>query len=151
MIRILVGLWFVWSGVSILTDDDLLFGGLMRHLNSTGGPVRFYRDAVLPFLERHETSLTNLVGIANIAVGLLYVTGTLVSFTSLLAAFLVANFGLASSSSNRPRQVLFFLVTFLLLMLGRAAAGLTWGVDGLLIRRFQDWLVLFPLRRKAPQ
>jgi uncharacterized membrane protein YphA (DoxX/SURF4 family) len=151
MIRILVGLCFIWIGVSILTDEDLLFGGLLRRLNDTGGPVRVYRSVVLPFIERHETSLTHAVGIGNIVVGLFYVTGTLISLTSLAAAFLVANYGLASSSTNRPRMAIFALVTLLLLMLGRAAPGLTWGVDGWLIRRFHDWLVLFPLRRKAPQ
>ena len=150
IIRILVGLCFIVIGVSILMDEDLLFGGLMRRLNSTGGPIRFYR-VVLPFIERHETSLTHLVGFANIGIGVFYVTGTLVSLTSLAAAFLVANFGLASSSWNRPRQAIFALLTLLLLMIGRAGAGLTWGVDGWLVKRFQDWLVLFPLRWKAPQ
>ena len=150
VIRIVTGLLFLWVGISILMNEDLLFGGLMRYLDLTGGPMRFYRDFALPVIERHETLLTHVVGFASIAVGVLYVTGTLVSLTSLLAAFLVANFGLASSSMNRTREVVFLLLTLLMLMLGRVGAGLTWGVDGRLIRRFQDWLVLFPLRRKAP-
>lgn len=150
-LRILIGVCFIWIGISMLMNEDLLYGGLLRKLMSTGGPIRFYRTFALPFIERHETSVTHLIAAANIGVGLFYVTGTLISLTSLAAAFLVVNIGLASSSWNRPRQALFVLATALLLMVGRSAAGLTWGVDGWLIRRFQDWLVLFPLRRKAPQ
>ena len=151
VIRILIGVGFIWVGISMLMDEDLLYGGLLRHLTSTGGPVRFYRNVILPIIERRETSFVYFAAISNIGVGVLFVTGTLISLTSLAAAFFVANYGLASSSWNRPRQLLFVLATALLLMVGRSAAGLTWGVDGLLIRRFQDWLVLFPLRRKAPQ
>ncbi len=151
VIRILIGIAFLWNGVSMLMDQDLLYGGLLRHLNSTGGPVRFYRDVVLPLIERHETSFVFVSAWANIVIGLFFVTGTLVSLTSLTAAFFVVNFGLASSSQNRPRMFLFSLATLLLLMLGRMGAGLVWGVDAWLIRRFQDWLILFPFRRKAPQ
>jgi uncharacterized membrane protein YphA (DoxX/SURF4 family) len=151
VIRILIGLLFIWNGVSMLMDQDLLFGGLLRHLNSTGGPVRFYRDVILPLIERHETSFVFLSAWANIVIGVFLVTGTLISLTSLAAAFFVVNYGLASSSYNRPRMLLFSLATLLLLMLGRMGAGLAWGVDAWLIRRFKDWLILFPFRLKAPR
>lgn len=150
VVRILIGVGFVWVGISMLLDQDLLFGGLMHHVRSTGGPVRIYRDIFLRVVEPRETLVVYFASTVSILLGLLYLTGTLISLTSLASSFLVLNYGLASSSWNRPRQLLFFLATVLLLMLGRMGVGCTWGVDGWLIRRFKDWIVLFPLRRKAP-
>ena len=151
IIRILIGIGFLCLGISMLMNPDLLYGGLLRSLYETGGPVRFYNSIFLRVAEVRETLVVYVASGISIVLGLLYVTGTLFSLTSLAGAFFVANIGMASSSMNRPRQLMFFLATILLLMLGRACAGLTWGVDALLIRRFQDWLVLFPLRRKAPK
>lgn len=151
VLRILIGLLFVCFGVSMLMDQDLLYGGLLHHLNETGGPVRLFRSVALPLIERHETSFVYLAAAANIVFGFFLVTGTLVSLSSLAAAAFVVSYGLASSSHNRPRILLFSLATLLLLMLGRMGAGLVWGVDALLIRRFQDWLILFPFRLKAPK
>ncbi len=33
VLRILIGIAFLWNGVSMLMDQDLLYGGLLRHLN----------------------------------------------------------------------------------------------------------------------
>jgi len=151
VVRILIGILFVGTGIYMLTDQDLLYGGLLHRLTETGGPVRFYRSIVLPYLERHETQIVYLWAAANISAGLFFVTGTLTSLTSLAAAALVLNCGLASSSGNWPRFLAHVAGALALLLIGRLGAGLAWGVDGLLIRRYQDWLVLFPLRRKAPQ
>ena len=151
VIRILIGIGFLCLGISMLMDQDLLFGGLLRRLYETGGPMRFYNSLFLRVAEFRETLVVYLASGVSIVLGLLYVTGTLFSLASVGAAVFVANIGMASSSQNRPREFMFFVATLLLLMPGRACAGLTWGVDGLLIRRFQDWLVLFPLRRKAPK
>ncbi|MBI3644886.1 MAG: hypothetical protein HY233_02825 [Acidobacteriales bacterium] len=150
VVRILIGIGFVWMGISMLMNHGFLYGGLLEHLTATGGPVRIYRDIFLRVVEPRETLVVYFASTVSILLGLLYLTGTLISLTSLASSFLVVNYGLASSSWNRPRQLLFFLATVLLLMLGRMGAGCTWGVDGWLIRRFKDWLVLFPLRRKAP-
>jgi hypothetical protein len=150
IVRILIGVLFVFLGVRILLDQDLLYGGLMHHLNVTGGPVRFYSRFFLRAVEARETLVVYCAAGANIFVGVLFITGTLFSLSSLAAAFLVLNYGLASSASNYLRLFEFVLASALLIGLGCMGAGLTWGVDGLLIRSIKDQIVLFPLRRRAP-
>ena len=150
VVRILIGICFLWIGVLMLMDQELLYGGMLLRLAETGGPVRFYRAFALPYFERYETSLVFMAAAANIGVGLFFVTGTLISLTSLGAAALVLNYALASSSGNWPRFLTHIAVALALLLIGRLGAGLAWGVDGLLIERYKHWLVLFPLRRWAP-
>lgn len=149
VVRILVGVGFVWVGVSLLLDQEFLYGGLLEHLTATGGPVRIYWRMYL-FIERHETAFAFLSASASICAGVFFITGTLISLTSLGASALVLNYALASSSGNWPRFLTLLATTGVLLLLGRLAVGLTWGVDGWLIERLKDWLVLFPLRLKAP-
>jgi uncharacterized membrane protein YphA (DoxX/SURF4 family) len=149
VVRILVGVGFVWLGVSLLLNQNFLYGGLLEHLMATGGPVRRYLRMYL-FIERHETVFAYFSASASICAGVFFVTGTLVSLTSLGASALVMNYALASSSGNWPRFLTLLAAALALLLLGRLAVGLTWGVDGWLIERFEDWLVLFPLRRSAP-
>ncbi|MBI3662053.1 MAG: hypothetical protein HY234_03260 [Acidobacteria bacterium] len=149
-VRILIGIGFLWTGIRMLMNHDLLFGGLLHRLSETGGPVRFYRENFLRYIERYETAVVYLSAAANIGAGFFFLTGTLISLTSLGAAALVLNYGLASSAGNWPRMLAHVVAALLLVALGWLGAGLTWGVDGWLIQRFQDWLVLFPLRRKAP-
>lgn len=150
VVRILIGIWFLWIGARMLMDQELLYGGLLRWLTETGGPVRLYQRFV-PFIERNETNLAFLAAAANIGVGLFFVSGALISLASLAAAALVLNYALASSSANYPHFIACLSGSAVLLALGRLGAGLTWGVDAWLIQRFQDWLVLFPLCRKAPE
>lgn len=149
VVRILIGISFLWIGVDMLMDHELLYGGLLHRLEETGGPVRLYQR-YLPFIERNETSLVFLAAVANIGVGVFLVSGTLTSLASLVAAALVLNYALATSSSNYPHFIVCLSGSAVLLALGRLGAGLTWGLDAWLIQRFEDWLVLFPLRRKAP-
>ncbi len=149
VVRILIGVAFVWLGVSLLLNQRFLFGGLLEHLTATGGPVRYYLRMYL-FIERHETLFAFFSAWASICAGFFFVTGTLMSLTSLGAAALVLNYALASSSGNWTRFLTLLAAAGVLLLLGRLAVGLTWGVDGWLIKRLKDWLVLFPLRRKSP-
>jgi uncharacterized membrane protein YphA (DoxX/SURF4 family) len=149
VVRILIGVGFVWLGVSLLMNHNFLYGGLLEHLAATGGPVRGYWR-IFPYIERYETTLAYFYAAASICAGVFFVTGTLISLTSLGASALVLNYALASSSGNWPRFLTLLAAAGVLLLLGRLAVGLTWGVDGWLIERFKDWLVLFPLRRKAP-
>ena len=149
VVRIFIGVGFVWLGVRLLLDHSFLYGGLLEHLTATGGPVRGYWR-VLPYIERFETALAYFSAVASICAGVFYVTGTLISLTSLGAALLVLNYALASSSGNWPHFLTLLAAALALILLGRLAVGLTWGVDGWLIERFEDWLVLFPLRRRAP-
>lgn len=149
VVRILVGVGFVCLGVSLLLNHNFLYGGLLEHLTATGGPVRYYWRMYL-LIEKYETLVAYLSASASICAGVFFVTGTLVSLTSLGASALVLNYALASSSGNWPRFLTLVTTAGVLLLLGRLAVGLTWGVDGWLIEHLEDWLVLFPLRRKAP-
>jgi uncharacterized membrane protein YphA (DoxX/SURF4 family) len=149
VVRILIGIGLVWLGVRLLMDHSFLYGGLLEHLTASGGPVRRYLRMYL-FVERHETLIAYLSASASICAGVSFITGTLISLTSLGASALVLNYALASSSGNWPRFFTLLAVALALLLLGRLGAGCTWGVDGWLIRRVKDWIVLFPLRLKAP-
>ncbi len=149
VVRILIGVAFVWLGVSLLMDHAFLFGGLLEHLSRTGGPVRYYWRMYL-IIERYETLFAYFSASASICAGVFYVTGTLISLTSLGASALLLNYALASSSGNWPHFLSLLAAALTLLLLGRLGAGCTWGVDGWLIERFKDWMVLFPLRRRAP-
>jgi hypothetical protein len=151
VIRILVGIGFVGMGIIMLLDQALLFGGLLRHVMSTGGPVRIYRDVFLRVVEPRETMVVYFASTASILFGLLYITGTLISLTSLAASAMVLNYGLASSSANWPRFLTLAAAALALLLLGRLGSGCTWGADGWLIGYFKEWLILFPLRWKAPR
>ena len=150
VIRILIGVGFVWLGVSLLLNQNFLFGGLIERLMATGGPVRAYLRLYL-LIERHETVVAYLSASASICAGVFFITGTLVSLTSLAASALVMNYALASSSGNWPHFLALLAAALTLLLVGRLGAGCTWGVDGWLIERFKDWMVLFPLRWRAPQ
>jgi len=149
VVRILIGIGFVWLGVSLLLNQNFLYGGLIERLLATGGPVRPYLRFYL-FIERHETAVACLSASASICAGVFFITGTLISLTSLGAAALVMNYALASSSGNWPHFLALLAAALILLLLGRLGAGCTWGVDGWLIKRFKDWMVLFPLRWRAP-
>jgi uncharacterized membrane protein YphA (DoxX/SURF4 family) len=150
VIRILLGVAFLCLGVNMLTNQNLLFGGLLERLNSTGGLVRYYR-LLVPYFEKYETSIVYLTAIMSIILGLMYIIGALVSLASLTASFFVLNYALASSSWHLQRFFVIFAIAVLLLIFGRLAPGIVWGVDGWLLDRFKDWLVLFPLRRRAPE
>ena len=149
VVRILVGVALVWLGVRLLMDHDFLYGGLLEHLSRTGGPVRGYWR-LSPFFERYETAVAFFSAWASICAGVFFISGTLISLTSLGASALLMNYALASSSGNWPHFLALLASALTLLLLGRLGAGCTWGVDAWLIERFQDWLVLFPLRRKSP-
>jgi hypothetical protein len=149
VVRILVGVGFVCLGVRLLMDHVFLYGGLLEHLMATGGPVRYYLRIYL-FIERHETLFAFLSASACVCAGVFFIAGMLISLTSLAASALLLNYALASSSGNWPHFLALLAAAGVLLSLGRMAAGLTWGVDGWLLRYFNDWLILFPLRRRAP-
>ena len=150
VVRILVGIAFLCVGIGILMNHDLLFGGVLRHLTASGGPVRYY-NRIVPYIERRETLLAYFFAGSCIGAGLFYVVGMLTSLTSLVASALVMNYALLSSSGHWPRFLTMVAIAIALLLLGRLAAGCTWGADGWLVARFKDRLVLFPLRRKAPE
>jgi uncharacterized membrane protein YphA (DoxX/SURF4 family) len=132
------GLYFLSSAWDKTTNRNWLERGepLRQSVErSLGGAQGFYR----PFLE--DTVLPNadlfavLVTIGEWAAGISLLLGLLTRLGALTGMWLTANYmlmkGLESSSGSVDR--LFFLTCLVFLL---ASAGLVWGVDGFLQRRF---------------
>lgn len=150
-VRILAGLGFLAAGVLKLLDEAFLYGGLLHHLTDIGQPYSFYLPIVNRFVELNQTLFAFATALGEILVGLSLLLGMFVSVGALGGIFLLLNFALATSSGQPTRLAWHVALALLLLLLGRMGAGLKWGVDAWLVRRLKDWLVLFPLRWKAPQ
>jgi uncharacterized membrane protein YphA (DoxX/SURF4 family) len=151
ILRILCGVVFLAAGIWKLRDADLLYGGLLLRLEELGRPFPFYEKFIHRFFEFNETRLVIVVCVCEILGGTMLVLGAQVSLATLGAAFLLMNYAFATTSGNWLYFSFYAAGALLLLVLGRLGAGLTWGLDGWLIRRWQDWLVLFPLRMAAPR
>lgn len=151
VLRILVGLGFLLAGISKLLDDDLIFGGLMQHLENYGRAFPLYQRFLTRFVEPNQEKFVYAVATVEILLGACLVTGTLVSLAAMAGAFLVMNYGLAISYGNIPAMAMHLLAIGVLFWLGRKGAGLTWGVDGWLVQRVNEAVVLFPLRTTLPE
>lgn len=152
VLRILLGAGFILLGVLKLMDTTFLYGGLLHELDRHGAPFYFYRRFVLGrFVELHQELFAHAVAIGEILLGASFLTGTLVSAASVGGAFLMLNFGLATSAGDWPRLAAHILFALLFLWMGRRGAGLTWGVDGWLVERVHEGIVLFPLRLSLPE
>ena len=147
----LIGAGFIWSGASQLADPALLYGGLLHALEQYGAPFPFYRSFLSRFVELHQELFASAVAIGELLIGAGFLTGTLVSLSALGGAFLVLNFGFATSYGDLPRLLLHFASALAFLLFGHLCAGLTWGLDGWLIRHIHEAVVLFPLRRSLPR
>jgi uncharacterized membrane protein YphA (DoxX/SURF4 family) len=151
ILRILAGLILLAAGVWKLMDESLLYGGLLLRLESLGQPFGFYKKIINRYFEFNQTLIVFAVATCEILGGVLLILGAMVSLVVLGAAFLLLNYAFASTYGN-PLYFSFYAAGALfLIFLGRMGAGLTWGVDGWLIRYLQDWLVLFPLRLTDPR
>jgi uncharacterized membrane protein YphA (DoxX/SURF4 family) len=151
ILRILIGLAFFAAGIWKLQDADLLYGGLLHRLEALGRPFAFYQRIIARFFEFNQTMVIFAVAVCEILGGLMLLVGFQVSLASLGAAFLLMNYAFATTAGNWLHFSFYLAGALLLLLLGRMGAGLTWGVDGWLIRYWKDWLVLFPLRIRAPR
>jgi len=150
VLRILVGILFLYAGITKLLDEDLLYGGLLQRLESHGQAYPFYRSLLLRYVEFRQTRIAFLVAGGETAVGVCLLSGLFTSIASLGGVFLLVNYALATGADSPARLGAHIAGVLLLLAMGRCGAGLHWGLDGVLIRRLQDWVVLFPLRLKAP-
>ena len=151
VVRLLIGGAFLWFGISKLMNPTLLYGGLMFELSNYGAPYAFYERFVLARVEIRQELFVYLVAAGEIMVGASFLTGALVSWAALGGAFMMLNFGMAISSGHPLTMVLHALFAAVFLAMGRMGAGLTWGLDGWLVNRVQDWVVLFPLRLSRPK
>jgi len=152
IVRILIGVIFLWQGISKLIDPSFLFGGLALELGEHGKPYDFYQRFVLGrFVVYNQELFAYAVGIGEMLVGLSLVAGAMVSWAALGGAFLMLNFGFATSAGNPLNMVLHLLFAAAFLALGCLGAGATWGVDGWLAKHVREGLIFFPLRLSLPR
>lgn len=152
VVRILIGAIFIWQGILKLTDPSFLFGGLMLEVAEYGTPYAFYQRFFLSrFVEYNQEFFAYAVALGAIAVGLSFLAGAMVSWAALGGAFMMLNFGLATSAGKPLNMVLYALVALVFLALGRFGAGATWGVDGWLAKHVREGLIFFPLRFSLPR
>jgi hypothetical protein len=151
VLRILGGAGLLALGISLLRDAGFLFGGLIHRLEEFGRPFAFYRSFLERFVEFHQELLAYLLAGGILFVGVSLLLGLLVSWGAVAGAILAVNFGLATTAGNWLGTCLWVAVAALLLLMGRRAAGLTWGLDAWLVERISAGLVLFPLRVRPPE
>jgi uncharacterized membrane protein YphA (DoxX/SURF4 family) len=150
ILRISIGAGFLWSGASLLRDSALLYGGLLNALEQYGKPFPFYESFLSRFVELHQEFFAFGVAVGELLIGISFLTGALVSLSALAGAILVLNFAFATSYGDLPRMLLNLASALAFLLFGRLGAGLTWGLDGWLVRHIHEAIVLFPLRRSLP-
>ena len=148
--RMLLGGGFLWMGVDKLRDSEFLYGGLMHRIRETGMPFPLYEQFLLRFVEIRQEQYAYASAIGEILVGVSLLLGLWVSFGSLAGAFLVMNFGLATTWNNPPMMAVHFLLAALLIVLGWRGASLTWGLDRRLANLINQRLLLFPWRPEIP-
>lgn len=152
VLRILAGAGITAAGLTKLLDPAFLYGGLLHTLGEYGRAYPFYQDWMLNrYVEWNQTLFAYAVGIGELLVGVCLLLGLLVSLASLGGIFLMINFTLAISAGNPVSLVVHLVFVSLFVVLGRAAAGLTWGLDALLVRRINEALILFPFRLSLPE
>jgi uncharacterized membrane protein YphA (DoxX/SURF4 family) len=151
VLRILAGAGMMAAGLTKLLDPAFLYGGILHTLGEYGRAYPFYQDWMLNrYVEWNQTLFAYAVGVGELLVGVCLLLGLLVSLASLGGIFLMINFALATSAGNPVALVLHLVSIGVFILLGRAAAGVTWGLDGLLVRRLNEALVLFPFRLSLP-
>lgn len=149
IVRILIGGASLYFGVRNLLDSDFLYGGILFRLDDYGEPYAFYKR-LLVRLEFQQTLLAYSVATCQVLLGLSYMTGALVSLASVGAAFLTLNLAMAVSAGNVVVLVALLFCAAIFLAMGWAGAGLYWGVDGWLVERVNERLILLPLRLRLP-
>lgn len=150
ILRILIGAGFIAAGLVKLFDPGFVYGGLTHKLGEFGNAYPWYREIILVRVERNLDLFAYLVPSAEIAAGISFLFGAFVSWSACGAAFLLINIGFAVGGQNDLLLPLHLALGLLLIVLGRAGAGLTWGLDGWLVQRMPPALVMFPLRWRLP-
>ncbi|MCL6481018.1 MAG: DoxX family membrane protein [Firmicutes bacterium] len=150
-LRILLGGWMFYAGLSKLLDPGFLYGGLLHRLSELGRYFEFYNHYVLNrYVSLHEELFAYAVSIGELLVGASLLSGALVSWGVLGGCFLMVNFALATGAGNPVTLLLHGVLIGVFLFLGVAGAGVWWGVDGCLTRHINESVVMFPFRRTLP-
>jgi uncharacterized membrane protein YphA (DoxX/SURF4 family) len=151
IVRILLGVFFIVKGVIKMRNADFLYGGLMLALDAAGRPFPFYEGVLSGYVDVHQRFFTYAIVFGQVVLGLSLVTGALVSLSAAAGALMLLNIALATSYGAPGRLATYLAGTVLLVLLGRLAAGLTWGFDRWLVQRSRSALVLLPLRLTVPE
>jgi len=152
ILRMIVGAGFIAAGVFKLLDAGFIYGGLLHTLGDFGPAFPFYKEYVLlRMVEPHLQFFAYAIPIAEIALGVSFLLGGLVSWAAAGGAFLLLNIGLGMGYGEYWVLPLHLAGALLLITLARAGAGLTWGLDAVLVKRLPESLVLFPFRRRIPK
>src|SRR3990172_867885 len=126
ILRILIGVAFLALGILQLKNPTFLYGGLLLELSEHGQPYYFYqRHFLWRFVELHQEFFAHAAAIGEILLGLSFLTGALVSLASLGGAFMMVNYGLATSAGKPLMMALHVVLALVFLTLGRFGAGLT--------------------------
>jgi len=151
ILRMALGALFFTAGLVKLLDPGFIYGGLLHTLSDFGPAFPFYREYVLlRLVEPHLEIFAYAVPLSEIALGISFILGCLVSWAAAGGAFLLLNIGLAIGYGQYWVLPLHAAGALLLIAMGRATPGLTWGLDAVLVKRFPASLVLFPLRKHIP-
>ena len=136
LVRIAFGLFMVMSALSKTTQGWLTNGGPLSQMLQRGLPGMdpFYRAFLEGTVLPNVNLFAQLVTVGEWVVGLSLLFGLLTRVGSLVGMWLMLNFmlmkGLANAAGSADR--LYFVLCLACFM---GAAGLTWGLDGLLQRR----------------
>lgn len=150
VVRMLLGGGFLFLGVTKLMDVEFLYGGLLHRIRGRGQAFPLYDQFLFRFVEMQQEQYSYAVAIGESLVGISLLLGIWVSFGTLVGAFLVLNFALATTWDNVPQMLAHLLLVALLVLLGRGGAGLTWGLDRVLINFVNKRAMLFPWNPKVP-
>jgi uncharacterized membrane protein YphA (DoxX/SURF4 family) len=152
VLRIFFGLVFLTNGLAKLVPGIAhLPGGyylidapgarsIIEH-NAAHHPVQVYRDLVFNVFVPNWAVFGPLVGLTEIAAGLLLVLGLATWVGALLAALL--SFHIQFSDANGPWLYEYAVEWVPLLCLAFMGAGRTWGLDGALATSRPRWRRLF--------
>ena len=136
LVRIAFGLYMILSALSKTTQGWLTNGGPLSQILQQSLPRAdpFYRAFLEGTVLPNVNLVAQLVTLGEWVVGLSLLLGLLTRVGSLVGMWLLLNFmlmkGLANAAGSGDRL---YFVLCLACFLG--AAGLTWGLDGLLQRR----------------
>lgn len=150
VLRMLVGGGFLYSGFTKFADPGFLYGGLIHRLGEHGRAFPPYEQFLLRFVELRQEPFAYAVAAGESLAGISLLLGAWVSIGTLAGAFLVLNFALATTWGELPMMLAHLLLAVLLVLLGRCGAGLTWGLDRVLVELIHERLLLFPWRPQIP-
>ncbi|MBJ7603046.1 MAG: DoxX family membrane protein [Candidatus Dormibacteraeota bacterium] len=152
VLRIFFGLVFLTNGAAKLIPgiahlpggyfliDSEGARGIIQH-NARHHPVAAYHDLVFNFLVPNWTFIGPLVGLTEVAAGLLLVFGFASTLGALLGAALTLH--IQFSDANGPWLYEYAVEWVSLLCLAFMHAGRTWGLDGRLGASNRHWRRLF--------